>query len=80
MEVKLDKELRVVLKREPLPGFKPKKGNKASTFSTASKLVARAKKRSSSEGRKATAKPGNHSFNCHLHPHYCKHHLESNEQ
>ena len=43
-EVKLDKELRVVLKRQPLPGFKPKKGNKVSTFSTASKLVARAKK------------------------------------
>ena len=44
-EVKLDKELRVVLKCEPLPRFKPKKGNKASTFSTASKLVARAKKK-----------------------------------
>ena len=44
MELKLDKELSVVLKREPLLGFKPKKGNKASTFSTASKLVARAKK------------------------------------
>ena len=43
-EVKLDKELKVVVKREPLPRFKPKKGNKASTFSTASKLVARAKK------------------------------------
>ena len=43
-EVKLDKELRVVLKREPLPVFKPKKGKKESTFSTASKLVARVKK------------------------------------
>ena len=43
-EIKLDKELRVVLKHEPLPRFKPKKGNKASTFSTVSKLVTRAKK------------------------------------
>ena len=44
MEIKLDKELKVVLKNEPLLRFKPKKGNKASTFSTASKLVAHAKK------------------------------------
>ena len=47
MAIKLDKELKVVLKREPLftVGFKPKKANKASTFNTASKLVAHAKKK-----------------------------------
>ena len=46
MEIKLDKELKVVLKCEPLfkSRFKPKKVNKASTYSTASKLVAHAKK------------------------------------
>ena len=43
-EVKMEKDIRVVLKHEPLHGFKPNKGNKASTFSIASKLVARAKK------------------------------------
>ena len=69
-EIKLDKELKVVLKREPLLRFKPKKGNKASTFSTASKLVAHAKKEVKVQS----------SFDCHLHPHCCKHCLESNEQ